>query len=172
MRDGAHGEKAHGLYSMAGAATARARPARLDLRSIFAALSARSSASRRPDRRLHSHFTGPLAAVELSKASLTRGEGRTVTTHEESDQLVRDVTRRGADDCRAKLARMRWCQASILWLSIRFSGKISKFSKDRCIMAVAYYRLERFLNMAKTMHHTGVEVGARALQDYVAALFV
>ena len=36
-----------------------------------------------------------LAAVELSKASLTRGEGRTVTTREESDELVGDVTRRG-----------------------------------------------------------------------------
>jgi hypothetical protein len=31
----------------------------------------------------------------LSKASLARSEGRTVTTREESDQLVRDVTRRG-----------------------------------------------------------------------------
>jgi Arc/MetJ-type ribon-helix-helix transcriptional regulator len=36
-----------------------------------------------------------LAAVELSKASLARREGRTVTTNEESDQLVRDITRRG-----------------------------------------------------------------------------
>jgi hypothetical protein len=36
-----------------------------------------------------------LAAVELSKASLARGEGRTVTTREESDQLVSDITRRG-----------------------------------------------------------------------------
>jgi len=36
-----------------------------------------------------------LAAVELSKASLARGEGRTVTMREESDQLVSDVTRRG-----------------------------------------------------------------------------
>jgi len=35
------------------------------------------------------------AAVELSRASLARGEGRTVTTREESDQLVSDVTRRG-----------------------------------------------------------------------------
>ena len=41
-----------------------------------------------------------LAAVELSQASLARGEGRTVTTREESDQLVSDVTRRGM----AKLA--------------------------------------------------------------------
>ena len=31
----------------------------------------------------------------LSKASLARGEGRTVTTSEESDQLVSDITRRG-----------------------------------------------------------------------------
>jgi Arc/MetJ-type ribon-helix-helix transcriptional regulator len=37
-----------------------------------------------------------LAAVELSTASLARGEGRTVTTREESDQLVGDITRRGA----------------------------------------------------------------------------
>ena len=36
-----------------------------------------------------------LASVELSKASLARGEGRTVTTREESDQLSSDVTRRG-----------------------------------------------------------------------------
>jgi len=36
-----------------------------------------------------------LGAVELSKASLARGEGRTVTTREESDQLVSDITRRG-----------------------------------------------------------------------------
>ena len=36
-----------------------------------------------------------LAMVELSKASLARGEGRTVTTREESDQLVSDITRRG-----------------------------------------------------------------------------
>ena len=36
-----------------------------------------------------------LAAVELSKASLARGECRDVTTREESDQLVGDITRRG-----------------------------------------------------------------------------
>lgn len=36
-----------------------------------------------------------LAAVELSTASLARGEGRTVTSREESDQLVNDITRRG-----------------------------------------------------------------------------
>jgi hypothetical protein len=36
-----------------------------------------------------------LAAVELSKASLARGEGRTITTLEESRQLSRDITRRG-----------------------------------------------------------------------------
>jgi hypothetical protein len=36
-----------------------------------------------------------LAAVELSKASLSRGEGRIVTTREESGQLVSDVARRG-----------------------------------------------------------------------------
>lgn len=36
-----------------------------------------------------------LAAVELSKASLARGEGRTVRTREESDQLVSDITQRG-----------------------------------------------------------------------------
>ena len=36
-----------------------------------------------------------LAAVELSKASLARGEGRTVTMREESDQLAKDITRRG-----------------------------------------------------------------------------
>jgi hypothetical protein len=36
-----------------------------------------------------------LAAVELSEASLARGEGRIVRTREESDQLVRDITSRG-----------------------------------------------------------------------------
>jgi hypothetical protein len=36
-----------------------------------------------------------LAAVDLSKAALARGEGRIVTTPEESDQLVSDITRRG-----------------------------------------------------------------------------
>ena len=36
-----------------------------------------------------------LAAVELSNASLARGEGRTITTRETSDQLVSDITRRG-----------------------------------------------------------------------------
>jgi Arc/MetJ-type ribon-helix-helix transcriptional regulator len=36
-----------------------------------------------------------LATVELSQASLARGEGRTITTREESDQLSSDVTRRG-----------------------------------------------------------------------------
>jgi len=36
-----------------------------------------------------------LATVELSQASLARGEGRTVTTREESDQFAQDITRRG-----------------------------------------------------------------------------
>ena len=36
-----------------------------------------------------------LAAVELSQTALARGEGRTVTTREESDRLVGDITRRG-----------------------------------------------------------------------------
>lgn len=36
-----------------------------------------------------------LAAVEMSKESLARGEGRTVTAREESDRLADDVTRRG-----------------------------------------------------------------------------
>ena len=36
-----------------------------------------------------------LAAIELSKTSLARSEGRTITTREESDQLVSDITRRG-----------------------------------------------------------------------------
>ena len=36
-----------------------------------------------------------LAAVELSRASLARGEGRTVTTREESTRLVSDIARRG-----------------------------------------------------------------------------
>jgi hypothetical protein len=36
-----------------------------------------------------------LAAVELSQESLARGEGRTVTTREESDRLVSDIARRG-----------------------------------------------------------------------------
>jgi len=40
-----------------------------------------------------------LAKVELSKASLARGEGRTVTNREESDQLVSDITRRGMAAC-------------------------------------------------------------------------
>jgi hypothetical protein len=34
------------------------------------------------------------AAVELSKASLARGEGHTVTRREESDRLVNDIARR------------------------------------------------------------------------------
>jgi Arc/MetJ-type ribon-helix-helix transcriptional regulator len=36
-----------------------------------------------------------LAAVELSKASLARGDGRVVTTREESDHLASDIARRG-----------------------------------------------------------------------------
>ncbi len=36
-----------------------------------------------------------LAAVELSKASMAGGEGRTVTTREEADQLVSDIARSG-----------------------------------------------------------------------------
>jgi len=36
-----------------------------------------------------------LAGVELSKASLARGDGRTVVTQEESDRLLSDVARRG-----------------------------------------------------------------------------
>jgi Arc/MetJ-type ribon-helix-helix transcriptional regulator len=36
-----------------------------------------------------------LAAVELSRASLARGEGRTVRTREESTRLVSDIARRG-----------------------------------------------------------------------------
>jgi hypothetical protein len=36
-----------------------------------------------------------LATVELSKASFARGEGRTVTTREQSNQLANDVTQRG-----------------------------------------------------------------------------
>ena len=36
-----------------------------------------------------------LATVELSKASLARGEGRTVATREESAQLVSVIARRG-----------------------------------------------------------------------------
>ena len=36
-----------------------------------------------------------MATVELSKASLARGEGRAITTRQESDQLARDITRRG-----------------------------------------------------------------------------
>jgi len=35
-----------------------------------------------------------LAAVDQAEASLTRGEGRTVTTHEEVAQLAADVKRR------------------------------------------------------------------------------
>jgi hypothetical protein len=38
---------------------------------------------------------GILAAAGLFEASLARGERRTVTTREESDQLVSDITRRG-----------------------------------------------------------------------------
>ena len=36
-----------------------------------------------------------LAAAELSKASLARGEGRTIATREESDLLLSDIIRRG-----------------------------------------------------------------------------
>lgn len=36
-----------------------------------------------------------LAAVDQAEASLARGEGRRVTTHEEATQLAVDVTRRG-----------------------------------------------------------------------------
>jgi hypothetical protein len=36
-----------------------------------------------------------LAVVELSEGSLARGEGRIVRSREESDQLARDVIRRG-----------------------------------------------------------------------------
>ena len=36
-----------------------------------------------------------LAAMELSRESLARGEGRTVTTREESDRLAGDISRRG-----------------------------------------------------------------------------
>jgi Arc/MetJ-type ribon-helix-helix transcriptional regulator len=41
-----------------------------------------------------------LAAVDIAEASLARGEGRTVTTREESDQLAKEVSARG----RARLA--------------------------------------------------------------------
>jgi Arc/MetJ-type ribon-helix-helix transcriptional regulator len=46
-----------------------------------------------------------LAAVELSKASLARGEGRTVTTVEESDQLAEDIARRGMARLAAERSR-------------------------------------------------------------------
>lgn len=36
-----------------------------------------------------------LAEIELSKVSLARGKGRSITTREESDRLVSDVIRRG-----------------------------------------------------------------------------
>jgi Arc/MetJ-type ribon-helix-helix transcriptional regulator len=41
-----------------------------------------------------------LAAVDEAEASLARGEGRRITTHEEVEQLAADVKRRG----RARLA--------------------------------------------------------------------
>lgn len=43
-----------------------------------------------------------LAAVDLSKASLARGEGRIVTMREESDQLVSDIASRGMARLTAK----------------------------------------------------------------------
>jgi putative addiction module CopG family antidote len=36
-----------------------------------------------------------LAAVEQAEASLARGEGRRITTHEEVTQLTQDIKRRG-----------------------------------------------------------------------------
>ena len=36
-----------------------------------------------------------LAAVEQAEASLARGEGRRITTHEEMTQLTEDIKRRG-----------------------------------------------------------------------------
>jgi putative addiction module CopG family antidote len=36
-----------------------------------------------------------LAAVEQAEASLARGEGRRITTHEEVTQLTEDIKRRG-----------------------------------------------------------------------------
>jgi hypothetical protein len=46
-----------------------------------------------------------LAAVELSKGSLARGEGRNVTTREESKQLTDDITRRGLGRLAAEHSR-------------------------------------------------------------------
>lgn len=46
-----------------------------------------------------------LAAVELSKASLARGEGRMVTTVEESNQLAKDIARRGMARLAAEQSR-------------------------------------------------------------------
>ena len=36
-----------------------------------------------------------LAAVDLAEASLARGEGRSITTHEEAARLAVDIKRRG-----------------------------------------------------------------------------
>jgi hypothetical protein len=36
-----------------------------------------------------------LTAVDRAEASMARGEGRTITTHEEVEQLAADVKRRG-----------------------------------------------------------------------------
>jgi len=44
-----------------------------------------------------------LKAIDQAEASLARGEGRTVTTHEEVRMVVEDVRRRGM----ARLARER-----------------------------------------------------------------
>ena len=43
-----------------------------------------------------------LASVELSRQSLARGEGRTVTTREQSDELIGDIARRGMARLRAE----------------------------------------------------------------------
>jgi putative addiction module CopG family antidote len=38
-----------------------------------------------------------LAAVEMAEASLARGEGRLITTREDTDRLAEDVKRRGRE---------------------------------------------------------------------------
>jgi hypothetical protein len=46
-----------------------------------------------------------LATVEMSKISLARGEGRIVTSREESNRLADDITRRGMARLAAEKSR-------------------------------------------------------------------
>jgi Arc/MetJ-type ribon-helix-helix transcriptional regulator len=48
-----------------------------------------------------------LAAVDEAEASLARGEGRSITTHEELTELVEDIKRRGRERLAAE-QNLRW----------------------------------------------------------------